>query len=531
MPYIGKSPSVGLRTRYNYTATAGQTSFSGADNNNVTLTYTDTNYSDVYLNGTLLLAVTDYASTTGTSIVLTSGASLNDVLEVVVYDIFSVADTVSATDGGTFSSNVGFGADISSSTLGTSNFRAGVNAGNSITSGGNYNVTVGDEAGTAITTGDNNSAVGYNSLAANTTGTLNTAVGKDAGLSVTTGGQNTLIGASSGDALTTGGNNVAVGISALSSDTSGGKSVGIGYAALLNQNQTGGADAFNTAVGASAGLSVTTGIENTIIGALAGDALTDTDYNVAIGKESLTTDTLGSRSTAIGFKALKTQNFTSATETLNVAVGFAAGENVTTGIQNTLIGANAGTQGTDLTTGNNNILLGYLTGTSAADSLNQFVIGVNVSGGENEQITIGTSAGVVQNEFDTDAAWTRTSDVRLKTDIADATLGLDFINDLRTVTYKWKASNDLDQNDPQLEKLYNSKNQMNTTATMHGLIAQEVKTALDTAGVDTFKGWKENPDGVQNISREMYVLPLIKAVQELSTALDAALARIATLEG
>ena len=131
MPYIGKSPSVGLRTRYNYTATAGQTSFTGADNNNVTLTYTDTNYADVYLNGTLLLAVTDYASTTGTSIVLTSGASLNDVLEVVVYDIFSVADTVSATDGGTFSSNVGFGADISSSTLGTSNFRAGVNAGNS----------------------------------------------------------------------------------------------------------------------------------------------------------------------------------------------------------------------------------------------------------------------------------------------------------------------------------------------------------------------------------------------------------------
>ena len=108
MPYIGKSPSVGLRTRYNYTATAGQTSFSGADNNNVTLTYTDTNYSDVYLNGTLLLAVTDYASTTGTSIVLTSGASLNDVLEVVVYDIFSVADTVSATDGGTFKGNVNF---------------------------------------------------------------------------------------------------------------------------------------------------------------------------------------------------------------------------------------------------------------------------------------------------------------------------------------------------------------------------------------------------------------------------------------
>jgi len=112
MPYIGKSPSVGLRTRYNYTATAGQTSFSGADNSNVTLTYTDTNYTDVYLNGTLLLAVTDYTSTTGTTIVLASAASLNDILEVVVYDAFSVADTVSSVDGGTFKGNVNFSTDV-----------------------------------------------------------------------------------------------------------------------------------------------------------------------------------------------------------------------------------------------------------------------------------------------------------------------------------------------------------------------------------------------------------------------------------
>ena len=112
MPYIGKSPSVGLRTRYNYTATAGQTSFSGADNSNVTLTYTDTNYTDVYLNGTLLLAVTDYTSTTGTTIVLASAASLNDILEVVVYDVFSVADTVSSVDGGTFKGNVNFSTDV-----------------------------------------------------------------------------------------------------------------------------------------------------------------------------------------------------------------------------------------------------------------------------------------------------------------------------------------------------------------------------------------------------------------------------------
>ena len=71
---------------------------------------------------------------------------------------------------------------------------------------------------------------------------------------------------------------------------------------------------------------------------------------------------------------------------------------------------------------------------------------------------------------------------------------------------------------------------MNTGVTMHGLLAQEVKTALDTAGVSTFGGWSEDADGVQNISRELFVIPLIKAIQELSTQNEALSARILTLE-
>ena len=72
---------------------------------------------------------------------------------------------------------------------------------------------------------------------------------------------------------------------------------------------------------------------------------------------------------------------------------------------------------------------------------------------------------------------------------------------------------------------------MDTDVTMHNFIAQEVKAALDTAGVSNFAGWQEDHYGVQQVSREMFVIPLVKAVQELSTKLDAALARIATLEG
>ena len=41
---------------------------------------------------------------------------------------------------------------------------------------------------------------------------------------------------------------------------------------------------------------------------------------------------------------------------------------------------------------------------------------------------------------------------------------------------------------------------MNTDVVMHNFIAQEVKAALDTAGVSEFGGWKEDQYGVQQVS-------------------------------
>ena len=112
MAYIGTSPANGVRRKHTYTATAGQTSFSGADDNNVTLTYVDTEYLDVYQNGVKLVAVSDYASTTGTSVVLVQGASVDDTVEIIVFDVFSVADTVSAGSGGSFGGNIGIGGTL-----------------------------------------------------------------------------------------------------------------------------------------------------------------------------------------------------------------------------------------------------------------------------------------------------------------------------------------------------------------------------------------------------------------------------------
>jgi len=106
MPYIGRGSDFGVRSRFIYTATANQTTFSGNDDAGITLAYTDTLYMDVYQNGVLLVPATDYAASTGTSVVLVQGASVDDTLELLVHDIFSVADSVSKKDGGAFSGNL-----------------------------------------------------------------------------------------------------------------------------------------------------------------------------------------------------------------------------------------------------------------------------------------------------------------------------------------------------------------------------------------------------------------------------------------
>ena len=89
MPYIGKDPGTGLRGRFIYTATAAQTTFSGSDSLGRTLTYTDSEYTDVYLNG-VKLDKADYTATSGTSIVLDSGATAGDILEVLAFDTFGL---------------------------------------------------------------------------------------------------------------------------------------------------------------------------------------------------------------------------------------------------------------------------------------------------------------------------------------------------------------------------------------------------------------------------------------------------------
>ena len=106
-----------------------------------------------------------------------------------------------------------------------------------------------------------------------------------------------------------------------------------------------------------------------------------------------------------------------------------------------------------------------------------------------------------------------TSDSRLKTEITDSSLGLDFINSLRPVSYKFIQGSTTENG-----------GSIPGTRTHWGLIAQEVKSVIDESGVD-FAGWvlldKEDVDSEQALRYEQFVAPLIKAVQELTARVKA----------
>jgi hypothetical protein len=81
----------GTADRFKFTATANQTTFSGADDSGNTIGY-DSGYLDVFLNGVKLVNGTDFTATNGTSIVLTTGATVSDILEVIAYGTFELSN-------------------------------------------------------------------------------------------------------------------------------------------------------------------------------------------------------------------------------------------------------------------------------------------------------------------------------------------------------------------------------------------------------------------------------------------------------
>lgn len=135
------------------------------------------------------------------------------------------------------------------------------------------------------------------------------------------------------------------------------------------------------------------------------------------------------------------------------------------------------------------------------------------------------------------------SDERLKKNVSANDMGLSFINELNTKVYTFKSYKELDAKDSQLSHLkpqeYTKDGDDSTPESVkneteddipynlstrkgeqRGLLAQEVKASLDKLGIKNFKGWGEDKYGVQEIHLEEFVVPLIKAVQELSKRVE-----------
>jgi len=190
--------------------------------------------------------------------------------------------------------------------------------------------------------------------------------------------------------------------------------------------------------------------------------------------------------------------------------------------------------GNDITgfSGNNHNHTGYLSNDHVMNNNNPH--GLNTHTGSNNAHGIGNKAN--QSDFSAHLnIYHGGSDERLKENISDTSFGLDYINALRPVDFKFtSASADnlfSDDDDPNKQKYLDVK---------HGFIAQEVRaTTVTNHSSDTafgglgYKEASENDlyEDIQTLDLQQFIGPLVKSVQQLSAKIDVLQARVDELEG
>ena len=92
----GSISSTAAIYRFRFTASGGETSESGLDDNGLSLSYL-VGYEQVYLNGVLLARTSDYNATTGTSITGLAALAAGDILEVITFTAFDLATAIPNT--------------------------------------------------------------------------------------------------------------------------------------------------------------------------------------------------------------------------------------------------------------------------------------------------------------------------------------------------------------------------------------------------------------------------------------------------
>lgn len=506
----------------------------------------------------------------------------------------TASDEMRVWNGSAWVSLIDLGGDLTINTV-----RVGLGAGNI-----GSNTVVGKTALSKNTTGYNNTAIGFAGLTENTTGVDNTSVGHAALAGNTVGNNNTAVGFRALQLNTSGGANSAFGWGALNQNTTGTNNSAFGEASLYGNTTGAGNSAFgyqtltanttgyaNNAFGAGSLSNNTTGYENVAIGDLSLYQNTEGFGNVAIGSGALDSNTKAFGNIAIGMDALSSTSLVSG----NIAIGYRAMENTTTGLSigigyralynnetgsdNTALGYRAldlnisGSQNTAIgheallnnTTGIQNTALGSRALITNASWDNTTGIGFDAQVTGSDEIRIGNSKVTTIT-----SALGNWSDERDKTDIRDTILGLEFINELRPVDFKWDYREDyrteppssvdkpreLKENATEAEKLkyeydlaayeaylvaLNKWREESKLANIvhdgthkrtryhHGLIAQELKAVIDRTGID-FGGFQDHTfnggDAAMSIGYIELIGPLIKAVQELSAEVNSLKAQL-----
>ncbi|MDR0232590.1 MAG: tail fiber domain-containing protein [Dysgonamonadaceae bacterium] len=292
---------------------------------------------------------------------------------------------------------------------------------------------------------------------------------------------------------------------------------------------------------------------------LVGFTGSSTNGNVSLGYEALRDNAVGyGYNTAIGYYAL------SATIQMNgrynSATGYWALRDNTSGSNNTASGAIAlysnttgggntaiGYQALILnTTGSNNTAIGYGAYANANNRTNATAIGYGAIATANDQVVIGNTKVTSILGYN---SLTIVSDGRIKKNIRAEVPGLVFVNQLQPVMYNFDL-NALDElqksDDPKInafldsllmarspeEKEIEAKARTNKEKIVYsGFIAQDVEKAAQSIGYD-FSGVDapENGKGAYGLRYAEFVVPLVKAVQELSEQNNAKDAAIASLQ-
>jgi len=236
--------------------------------------------------------------------------------------------------------------------------------------------------------------------------------------------------------------------------------------------------------------------------------------NVAIGSASMYWNYDGLKNTAVGSHSLRLNN----SGTGNAAFGYYALSTNTSGYGNVAIGSEAMDQNT---TGFFNTVIGTAADVASGNQTNSTALGYQAWVDASNKVRIGNAAVTV---IEGQVPFTTPSDGRYKFEVREDVKGLDFILALRPVTYQFDVRRfdgrigSGDEKDIVIHASYDEAAKIRRS----GFIAQEVEEAAATSSYD-FSGIikpKTEKDHY-GLSYESFVVPLVKAVQEQQSIIQA----------